>query len=91
MNENSPICARPMPTRSEVRSIVPGEEGAERSNVNTLPTTTTSGDDRDGTGVLHEQRGIDEQADGDEEDRAEHVAHGLEQALDLRESAAPRR
>ncbi len=41
MNENSPICARPMPTHSDVRRSRP-PTNVPKLHVITLPTTTSS-------------------------------------------------
>ena len=84
MNENSPICARPMPTRREFALSLPAMKVPKLQEI-TLPEHDDGRDDEDRAGVFHQQRRVDEQADGDEEDRAEKVAHGMRQRLDLRD------
>ena len=82
MKENSPICARPMPTRREVRRVVAGEKRADASSRRPCPRRRPAVMTRIGTGIVDQQLRIDQQADGHEEDGAEHVAHRFEERLD---------
>ena len=66
--------------------FVPGDECPKRAG-NHLTDHDHRGDDQDRPGVFREQRGIDEQTDGDEEDRAEHVAHRFQEHFDPRDLA----
>ncbi len=65
---------------------MPGNERAERAG-EYFAEDDRGGDDENGNGVLHEHPGIDEQADGDEEDSAEKIAHRVGEGFDFRDLA----
>ena len=67
-------------------SIVAGDERAHAAGKH-LAEHHRDGDQGDRPGVLDEDLRIDQQADGDEEDRTEHVADRLDQPFDLHQLA----
>ena len=82
MKENSPICASPIPTRSEVRMSLLVIKASERAADN----LAQDDDDRDGNNgerILCEERGVDKHADGNEKYRAEEISHGVHERFDL--------
>ena len=63
---------------------MPGDERAERAGRN-LTQHDHRGNDQNRARVLHQERRIDEQTDGDKENRAEHIAQRFHEGLDARD------